>query len=1254
MLSGGFLRIGPRKVGSFGTALLTIVVISSLVLGLAGCAGLVASKSTASVTPATLSVTITSLSNAQTAVAYSATLTAAGGTAPYSWSISAGTLPAGLTLNSVTGVLSGTPTQTGSFSFTVQVTDASPTPQMAAQPLGMVVSTSPALAITTAALPAGQVGAGYSATLAATGGTTPYTWSVATGSSLPSGISLNASTGALSGTPTTAGTSSFSIQVRDSGSTAQTATKAFSVTISAVGSNPVSVTTSSLASGRVGTAYSATLIASGGTTPYTWSVANGSLPAGIGLNAATGGLSGTPTAAGTSSFTIQVRDSSSTAQTATKALSVTISAASPAPLSITTTSLAGGQVGTAYSAALSASGGTTPYTWSVSTGTLPAGVGLNAATGGLSGTPTTVGTSSFTIQVRDSSSTVQTATKALSVTIAAAGPAPLSITTSSVASAQVGTAYAAALAASGGTTPYTWSVATGSSLPAGLTLGGNGAFSGTPTQAGSFTFTVQVRDSSSSVQTASKQYTITVTSAAPSPLQLTSTSVPGGQVSVPFSATLTASGGIAPYTWSVSSGALPAGLTLGASNGQISGTPTQAGSFPFTIQVRDSTASPQTASQAFTATINAAGSGTSLTSCGTLATAGATYILQNDVSSAGTCFTIAAGSIIFNLNGHTITYGTSSGGAQVFGIYGCFQDTQCPGGGGSNFGDFTVYNGTISMDPSVTAGDSNNLRLDGVTAAGTIHDIVFNTWGQNTIPLKVRYYNGGAGHQIYNNTFNDNTSGSINRSEFAGMAIKLDNVTGPPAASIHNNTITNAPMGGVYLQTPGSVVDSNNFTFIGQYSNDFGVVAQGPNIEVKNNTVNAIDGRGIFSSGGCFVSPCTTGSPNIKGINQLIHGNVIDVWEAGYNAGSGVTPIPLSFNAVTITQGSNTVTGLSGLAAGYGSSGTPTAYEFCIGVLTECHGISSNTATSVTTNGNWAAASGSYAGNIYVVSCGSFGVGTYGIQFDDTSSLNTVYNNTITAHSAVNANGTKCASTGLRLTTFGVGNQSHDNIYKQVNDPGADGYDNSGNMLKGGALGFEANGAVGTFTSTRDTFIGDNASIWFEDLGLPQTAGFTCIQCTLGKGSNPRAGSTPYVTFHFWNYRPTGPVYNVHMIDTTFTGGAAKDSTDLTAISANAAYGEYYIDWTYTLTVQNSGGSALPGTAITIVDALGGTAFTGTTDANGQVSVVLNEFHMFSTGSGVTKQMSTPHVISGAGTGCTVTAFSANIAQTTSQTVTCQ
>ena len=119
-------------------------------------------------------------------------------------------------------------------------------------------------------------------------------------------------------------------------------------------------------------AYSAALAATGGTTPYTWSVSTGTLPAGLTLDPTTGAITGTPTAAGTVDFTVSATDSSSPAMTANQALSIVVAPATVSPLSITTTSLSGGTVGSAYSAALAATGGTTPYTWSVSTGTLPA------------------------------------------------------------------------------------------------------------------------------------------------------------------------------------------------------------------------------------------------------------------------------------------------------------------------------------------------------------------------------------------------------------------------------------------------------------------------------------------------------------------------------------------------------------------------------------------------------------------------------------------------------------------------------------------------------------------------------------------------------------------------------------------------------------------------------------------------------------------------------------------------------------------
>jgi mono/diheme cytochrome c family protein len=184
---------------------------------------------------------------------------------------------------------------------------------------------------------------------------------------------------------------------------------------------PLAISTSTLPGATVGTSYSQTLAASGGTTPYKWSVSAGSLPAGLALGS-TGTISGKPTATGTSSFTVKVTDSATTAATATKALSITVAAAgTTSPLSITTTSLANGTTGTAYSQTLSATGGVPPYTWSYS-GTLPAGIGLTSA-GSVTGTPTAAGTFSFTAKVADSKSTA--ATQALSITITAPAPTPM-------------------------------------------------------------------------------------------------------------------------------------------------------------------------------------------------------------------------------------------------------------------------------------------------------------------------------------------------------------------------------------------------------------------------------------------------------------------------------------------------------------------------------------------------------------------------------------------------------------------------------------------------------------------------------------------------------------------------------------------------------------------------------------------------------------------------------------------------------------
>jgi hypothetical protein len=357
-------------------------------------------------------ITNTTLPTATAGTAYSATLTVSGGTGPFTWSITSGTLPLGLTLSGSTGAVTGTPTGTGSSAVTFQVKDAAG--NTATQTITITVNPPLALTITTTSLAQASIGVGYSQTLQATGGVPAYKWSLTSGT-LPSGLSLSIA-GVISGTPNgNPGTSNFTVTVTDS-QTPNAASKSANLSI-VVTEPPLSITTTSLAQGSINNLYSQTVQAIGGTLPYTWSISAGSLPAGLGLNAATGAITGTPSATGTSNFTVKVTDSTTpTPGTATAALSITINAA----LAITTASLPGGNIGTAYSATVNASGGVAPYSWSITSGSLPTGLSINSSTGAISGTPTKTETSTFTVTVTDSENPAVKASAALSITIASA------------------------------------------------------------------------------------------------------------------------------------------------------------------------------------------------------------------------------------------------------------------------------------------------------------------------------------------------------------------------------------------------------------------------------------------------------------------------------------------------------------------------------------------------------------------------------------------------------------------------------------------------------------------------------------------------------------------------------------------------------------------------------------------------------------------------------------------------------------------
>ncbi|HLL54699.1 MAG TPA: putative Ig domain-containing protein, partial [Myxococcaceae bacterium] len=501
-----------------------------------------------------LGITTASLADGYTGAAYTGNVVASGGRAPYTFAVSAGALPAGISL-STSGVLSGTPTATGSANFTAQVTDANGVTSTQALTLGVY----PAVAVTTSALADGYTGVAYSASLSATGGKAPLSWSV-TGGALPAGVSLSAA-GALSGTPTATGAASFTVRAADANGVSSSAPLTITVF------TPPAITTSALPNGDVAVAYNApALAATGGKSPLTWSISSGSLPTGLSLSASSGSITGTPSAGGAFTFTATVTDANGRSDN--RALSISITGA----LAVATVSLPDGYTGAAYSAALSASGGRSPYSFSVPPGSLPSGLGLSAA-GVFSGTPSATGTTTFTVTVTDANSS--TATRNLSITVFTQP----TVTTATLPDGYTNTAYSGTVAATGGKAPYTFALV-GGSLPNGISLSGSGALAGTPTAAGTSSFTVQVTDANGIIGTRALSIAVLV------PPSVSTTTLPDGYAGSAYSATLAATGGKAPYTWSIVSGQLPTGLTL-SSSGTISGTPSSPVAGAATVQVTD-------------------------------------------------------------------------------------------------------------------------------------------------------------------------------------------------------------------------------------------------------------------------------------------------------------------------------------------------------------------------------------------------------------------------------------------------------------------------------------------------------------------------------------------------------------------------------------------------------------------------------------------------------------------------------------------
>jgi hypothetical protein len=563
--------------------LFLLKVILTLASFLSGCGGggsspVVSVKASASTVDGTNTTTLT------------ATVTSDKNSAGVTWSLSGG------------GALSGTTTTSATYTApaattsaqTITVTATSITDTTKSGTATITVPAAPSITTTGANL-ASSVGSSYAVTLAGSGGISPYTWTVTSGS-LPACLTMT-SAGAISGTisASCAGTYTPTFTMTDSGTpTALKATLQLTMVIAAA--TPISFAGTVPATGTYNVAYSGSAAATGGAGTLTYALTTGStLPTGVTLNATTGAISGTPTTVGSYSFAVTASDAyGDSATSSTYSLVVSYPA-----MRITTSALPTGYISSAYaSTTLAATGGagvSSNYTWTLTSGSaLPTGLSLSSA-GVISGTPAgSTGTTSVSFTVTDSTSGLS-ATATLSIEIKAA----VAITAATLPTGYVGSAYPSTqLAATGGSGTYsTWALASGSSLPAGLSLSNTGAISGTPTgSAGSTSFTVKVTDSASN--TATETFSITVAAG----VSITSsTSLADGYPGTAYSSvTLAATGGTGTYTnWAVTSGSVPDGMTL-SSAGLLSGTPTTAGNYSFAVKVTDSASNTATATFSLT------------------------------------------------------------------------------------------------------------------------------------------------------------------------------------------------------------------------------------------------------------------------------------------------------------------------------------------------------------------------------------------------------------------------------------------------------------------------------------------------------------------------------------------------------------------------------------------------------------------------------------------------------------------------------
>ncbi|MCU7647184.1 putative Ig domain-containing protein [Pseudomonas piscis] len=797
---------------------------------------------TLTISAPTLAITPTTVPNGTQGTAYSTTLTASGGTAPYTYAITSGSLPAGLSLNSSSGLVSGTPSASGTANLTVTATDANSATGSRAYTLTINAQAPVANAV--------------SATLAANSSSNPITLNITGGTA----TSVAVSTAAAHGTATATGTSiTYTPTAGYSGSDtfAYTATNASGTSSPAtvtltINAPTLVITPASFTNGTVGTAYSTTLSTSGGSAPYAYSITSGSLPAGLNLNPSTGTISGTPSASGSSNLTITSTDNNGA--TGSKAYTLQINGLAPIANSVSATVAANSS---SNSITLNITGGAAT---SVAVSTA-ATHGTATATGtSITYTPTAgySGSDTFAYTATNASGTSSPATVTLTIN------APtLVITPASFTNGTVGTAYSTTLSTSGGSAPYAYSITSGS-LPAGLNLNpSTGTISGTPSASGSSNLTITSTDNNGA--TGSKAYTLQINGLAPiansvsatvaansssnsitlnitggtatsvavstaaahgtatatgtsitytptagysgsdtfaytatnasgtsSPatviltvsaptLVITPASFTNGTVGTAYSTTLSTSGGSAPYAYSITSGSLPAGLNLNPSTGTISGTPSASGSSNLTITSTDNNGA--TGSKAYTLQINGLAPIANSVSATVAANSSSNSITLNITGGAATSVAVSTAAThgTATATGTSITYTPTAGysGSDTF----AYTATNASGTSSPATVTLTVTAPSLSINPATL----------GAGTSGTAYSAVLSSSG-GSAPYTYSITSGSLPSGLSLNTLTGAISGTPTASGTSNLTITSTDSNGATGSRAYSISISAVPI----------------------------------------------------------------------------------------------------------------------------------------------------------------------------------------------------------------------------------------------------------------------------------------------------------------------------------------------------------------------------------------------------------------------------------------------------------------------------